>query len=225
MSLININGLEKFYNKGKGSEVHALKNVSFSVEEGEMVALMGVSGSGKSTLLNILGLMDRFDSGTYLFDGRDVSQFGERKLASLRNGSIGFVMQSFGLILSQTALENVSLPMLLDPKSKYGEIKGRCMKLLDEVGLAEKANSPVEELSGGQQQRVAIARAMANDPKLLIADEPTGALDSETSREIISQFVKLNKESGMTVILATHDPVVAGSCGRILRIKDGELQA
>lgn len=223
MSLIEINGLEKYYNRKKASEVHALRNVSFSVEQGEMLAVMGVSGSGKSTLLNILGFMDGFDAGTYLFDGRDVSSFNDKKLAGLRNRSVGFVMQSFGLILTQTAIENVSLPMLLDPGSKYGGIKDRCMRLLNEVGIADKARSPVEELSGGQQQRVAIARAMANDPKLIIADEPTAALDSETTAEIMELFTKMNRERGTTVLLATHDTLAAQYCGRVLRIKDGTI--
>ena len=224
MSLIKINELEKFYNKGKESEVYALRKISFEVNDGEMIALMGVSGSGKSTLLNILGFMDRFDSGEYLFDGNDVSLLNERALAEYRNTSVGFVMQNYGLILTQTAFENISLPMLFNDKIRHKEIKERCMELLKSVGLSQKANTPVEQLSGGQQQRVAIARAMANNPRLLIADEPTGTLDTQTSNEIMTIFKELNHNNGTTVILATHDEHVAALCGRVLRIEDGQFK-
>lgn len=223
MSLIEVVGLEKYYNKGKDSELHALHEISFEIEAGEMTALMGVSGSGKSTLLNILGFMDSFDAGVYRFNGEDVSAFSERTLAAHRNRSIGFVMQSFGLILSQTVYENVSLPLLLNSDVGFRDIKPRCVKLIEEVGLKEKIHSRTDELSGGQQQRVAIARAMANEPKLLIADEPTGALDSATAKEIVDLFIKLNRERGMTVIVATHDERVADACSRVLRIEDGRI--
>lgn len=223
MSLIEVKDLEKYYNRGKGSEFHALHGISFEIEAGETAALMGVSGSGKTTLLNILGFMDLFDEGTYRFDGEDVSAFGERALAAHRNRSIGFVMQSFGLILSQTVYENVSLPLLLNGDIGFGEIKQRCADLIGEVGLKEKLHSRTDELSGGQQQRVAIARAMANGPKLLIADEPTGALDSTTAGEIVDLFLKLNRERGTTVLIATHDERVAEACGRVMRIEDGRI--
>ena len=225
MSLIETVNLEKYYNKGSANEVHALKNVSIRIEEGEIIAVMGVSGSGKSTLLNILGFMDSFDSGEYKFEGSDVSLFNDRTRASKRNRSVGFVMQSFGLILSQTALENISIPMLLNKSIRFSEINSRCTKLLNSVGLPQRGNANVGELSGGQQQRVAIARAIANDPKLLIADEPTGSLDTDTAAEIMSLFKKLNREKRMTIILATHDERVSAVCDRVIRIIDGHLLA
>ena len=224
MSLIQMENIEKYYNRGKESEVHALKGISLDVEKGEMVALMGVSGSGKSSLLHILGLLDSFDEGRYFFDGENVGTFMPDKQAVLRNEKIGFVMQNFGLILYQTAQQNVSLPLLLNRNTKYGEISRRSRRLLRELGLHEKASFPVDQLSGGQQQRVAIARAIANDPILLLADEPTGALDAETAGEVMRIFHKLNEEKGMTIILATHDQRVAVECTRILRIEDGKVQ-
>ena len=223
MSLIRLENIEKYYNKGKESEVYALKGISLDVEKGEMVALMGVSGSGKSSLLHILGLLDSFDEGRYCLDGVDVGALKLDKLAVLRNEKIGFVMQNFGLILYQTAQQNVSLPLLLNRNTKYGEIRRRSLRLLRELGLREKASVPVDQLSGGQQQRVAIARAIANSPILLLADEPTGALDAETAGEVMRIFHKLNEEKGMTIILATHDSRVASECTRTIRIEDGKI--
>ena len=224
MSLIRLENIEKYYNKAKESEVHALKRISLNVEKGEMVALMGVSGSGKSSLLHILGLLDSFDEGCYFFDGMNVGTFKPDKQAVLRNEKIGFVMQNFGLILYQTAQQNVSLPLLLNRNTKYSAITRRSRRLLRELGLSEKASFPVDQLSGGQQQRVAIARAIANDPILLLADDPTGALDAETAGEAMRIFHKLNEEKGMTIILATHDQRVAAECTRILHIEDGRVQ-
>ncbi len=223
MSLIRLENIEKYYNKGKESEVHALKGISLDVKKGEMVALMGVSGSGKSSLLHILGLLDVFDEGRYFFEGMNVGTFKPDKQAVLRNEKIGFVMQNFGLILYQTALQNVSLPLLLNRNMKYGGIKRRSLRLLRELGLQEKASVPVDQLSGGQQQRVAIARAIANDPILLLADEPTGALDAETAGEVMRTFHKLNEDKGVTIILATHDSRVASECTRTIRIEDGKI--
>ena len=223
MSLIRLENIEKYYNKGKESEVHALKGISLDVKKGEMVALMGVSGSGKSSLLHILGLLDSFDEGRYFFDGMNVGTFKPDKQAVLRNEKIGFVMQNFGLILYQTAQQNVSLPLLLNRNTKYDEIRRRSLRLLWELGLHEKASVPVDQLSGGQQQRVAIARAIVNDPILLLADEPTGALDAETAGEVMQIFHKLNEEKGMTIILATHDSRVASECTRTIRIEDGKI--
>ena len=224
MSLIRLENIEKYYNKGKESEVHALKGISLNVEKGEMVALMGVSGSGKSSLLHVLGLLDSFDEGRYFFDGEDAGALKPDMQAMLRNEKIGFVMQNFGLILYQTAQQNVSLPLLLSRHTNYKEIRRRSLHLLRELGLREKASVPVDQLSGGQQQRVAIARAIANDPILLLADEPTGALDAETAKEVMQIFHVLNEEKGMTILLATHDPRVASECTRTLQIEDGRVQ-
>ena len=188
-----------------------------------MVALMGVSGSGKSTLLHILGFLDSFDGGRYDFEGAGTSSLKAEELARLRNEKIGFVMQNFGLILHQNALQNVSLPLLLNKKTKYARIRPRALRLLQDLGIGEKADVPVDQLSGGQQQRVAIARAIANKPKLLLADEPTGALDSQTAEEVMQIFHRLNEEKGMTVILATHDPRIAAECSRILYLEDGRI--
>ena len=223
MSLIQLENIEKYYNKGKENEVHALKDVSLKVEKGEMVALMGVSGSGKSTLLHILGLLDSYDGGSFCLEEEDVQKLKPAGQALVRNERIGFVMQNFGLILYQTAEQNVSLPLLLSRKTKLREIKRRSLKLLRELGIRDKAFTPVDQLSGGQQQRVAIARAIANDPILLLADEPTGALDTETAEEVMRIFHRLNEEKGMTVILATHDPRVAAECSRVLRLEDGRI--
>ena len=223
MSLIRLDHLEKYYNKGKETQVHALKGVSLEIESGEMVALMGVSGSGKSTLLHILGFLDSFDGGRYDFEGAGTSSLKAEELARLRNEKIGFVMQNFGLILHQNALQNVSLPLLLNKKTKYARIRPRALRLLQDLGIGEKTDVPVDQLSGGQQQRVAIARAIANKPKLLLADEPTGALDSQTAEEVMQIFHRLNEEKGMTVILATHDPRIAAECSRILYLEDGRI--
>jgi putative ABC transport system ATP-binding protein len=224
MSLIQLEKIEKYYNKGQESEVHALNEVSLYIRRGEMVALMGVSGSGKSSLLHILGLLDSFDEGTYLLDGKDVKTLKPREQATIRNEKIGFIMQNFGLVLYQTSEQNVSLPLLLSRKTKYGEIRHRSLRLLRELGIREKATTPVDQLSGGQQQRGAIARAIANDPILLLADEPTGALDAETAKEVMHIFHALNEERAMTILMATHDPRVASECTRILRIDDGRVQ-
>jgi len=223
MNLIEVNHLEKIYHPGSATQVHALKGIRFQLEKGDMCALMGVSGSGKTTLLNILGFMDRPSAGEYYFKGKNVLGLSDRALARYRNEEVGFIMQNYGLILPQTAFENVSLPLLLGKKVPCGEIKKRVSDLLEEVGLEEKTNVPVEQISGGQQQRVAIARAMANHPSLLIADEPTGALDSETAGEIMNLFLRMNREAGVTVLIATHDAHVAKACHRALRIDDGRL--
>lgn len=223
MSIIKLNSIHKYYNKGKDSEVHALKNVSLEIEQGEMVALMGVSGSGKSTLLHILSFMDSFDSGEFFFEEENVEK-KSNQLAERRNKDIGFVMQNYGLILHQTVLENVSLPLLLNNDIRFKSIKEKALGILKELGIEEKSNVSVDMLSGGQQQRVAIARAIANDPKVLIADEPTGALDTKTANEVMDIFKKLNEEKNMTVIIATHDKRVADACGRIITVQDGEVR-
>ena len=221
--MIRLNHIEKFYNKGGENEVHALKDVTLSIAKGEMIALMGISGSGKSTLLHILGLMNGYDGGEYLLDGQDVSTLSAKKLAMLRNKTVGFVMQSFGLIVHQTAYQNIALPLLLNNDVKVSDIRPRVMALLDEMGIRDKAEVTIDQLSGGQQQRVAIARAMANEPKLLIADEPTGALDSKTTKEVLDIFERLNKEKSIPVILATHDPKVAEVCSRTITVSDGMI--
>ena len=224
MSLIRLDHIEKYYNRGKETQVHALRNVSLEIENGEMIALMGVSGSGKSTLLHILGFLDSFDGGRYDFDNVGTASLKSEELARLRNEKIGFVMQNFGLILHQSALQNVSLPLLLNKKTKYAQIRPRALQLLQDLGIGEKAAVSVDQLSGGQQQRVAIARAIANNPQLLLADEPTGALDSQTAEEVMRIFHRLNEEKDITVILATHDPKMAAECSRIIHLENGRLQ-
>lgn len=219
--MIKLENIEKYYDRKKESEVYALRGMSLEIEKGETVAVMGVSGSGKSTLLHILGLMDTFDSGKYFFDGKDVSCMRASEKALIRNRSIGFVMQDYGLIFGQTALENVMLPLLLNKETPFSSVRQRALFLLDRVGMKEKANIPARKLSGGQQQRVAIARAMANEPLVLIADEPTGALDTATSKEVLEILSDLNRENNTTIIIATHDIIVRDFCRRALYISDG----
>ena len=204
MSLIQLEKIEKYYNKGQESEVHALNEVSLYIRRGEMVALMGVSGSGKSSLLHILGLLDSFDEGTYLLDGKDVKTLKPREQATIRNEKIGFIMQNFGLVLYQTSEQNVSLPLLLSRKTNYGEIRHRSLRLLRELGIREKAATPVDQLSGGQQQRVAIARALALNPDILCFDEPTSALDPELTGEVLSVIRSLASRN-TTMIIVTHE--------------------
>ncbi len=224
MSLIALRQTEKYYNKGKETQVHALREVFLEIERGEMVAVMGVSGSGKSTLLHVLGLLDSFDGGQYVFDGTDVSALQPNQLALLRNEKIGFVMQNFGLILHQTALQNVSLPLLLNKHTKYVQVSPRALKLLEELGIGEKAAVPVDQLSGGQQQRVAIARALATDPKVLLCDEPTSALDPNTTNSILDLIRDINEKLHITVIVITHQmSVVESICKNVAILDNGEV--
>ena len=219
--LIDIRDLVKTYQLGDVA-VHALRGVSLGIERGSFVAIMGPSGSGKSTFMNIIGCLDKPTSGTYALDGVNVGTLGRDELAEIRNQKIGFVFQQFNLLPRTSAVENVELPLL------YGshQIAGRhekAMQALDWVGLAGREHHHPNQLSGGQQQRVAIARALINDPRIILADEPTGALDSRTSIEIMALFQKLNRDSGLSIILVTHEPDIAQYANRIIRFKDGRL--
>ena len=220
--MIQIKNLVKVYNKGKTNEFCALKGIDLSIDEGEMVAIIGKSGAGKSTLLHILAAIDSYDKGSYLVDGVSVGDLKEKDSARFRNQKIGIVMQDYALIDEYTIEENVQIPLI------FGKVKGndvrreKIMTALKNVGLDELAKKPVRQLSGGQKQRVAIARALVNNPAFLLADEPTGALDSKTSGEIMDVFEKLN-QGGKTVIIVTHDMEVAARCGRVIEISDGEI--
>ena len=220
--MIQIKNLVKIYNKGKTNEFCALKGIDLSIEEGEMVAIIGKSGAGKSTLLHILAAIDSYDKGSYLVDGVSVGDLKEKDRVRFRNQKIGIVMQDYALIDEYTIEENVQIPLI------FGKVKGndvrreKIMTALKNVGLDELAKKPVRQLSGGQKQRVAIARALVNNPAFLLADEPTGALDSKTSGEIMDVFEKLN-QGGKTVIIVTHDMEVAARCGRVIEISDGEI--
>ena len=220
--MIQIKNLVKVYNKGKTNEFCALKGIDLSIDEGEMVAIIGKSGAGKSTLLHILAAIDSYDKGSYLVDGVSVGDLKEKDRARFRNQKIGIVMQDYALIDEYTIEENVQIPLI------FGKVKGndvrreKIMTALKNVGLDELAKKPVRQLSGGQKQRVAIARALVNNPAFLLADEPTGALDSKTSGEIMDVFEKLN-QGGKTVIIVTHDMEVAARCGRVIEISDGEI--
>ena len=219
--LIRITDLNKIYDSG-AVQVHALKNINLTIEKGEFVAIMGHSGSGKSTLMNILGCLDRPSNGQYLLDGIDISQQSNDELSDIRNQKIGFVFQAFNLIPRTSALKNVELPMV------YAKVAGkarlaRAKMLLDKVGLGARIDHMPNELSGGQKQRVAIARALANEPPILLADEPTGNLDSASTVEIMELFTQLNKEEGVTVIIVTHEDDVAAFTDRVLWFEDGQL--
>ena len=221
MPLINTNQLRKTYNMGD-VEVHALQEVSISIDVGDFVSIMGPSGSGKSTFMNIIGCLDKPTTGEYLLDGIDVSNLNRDELAKIRNTKIGFVFQGFNLIPRTSAIENVELPMIYSGTSPF-ERRIRTMEALKTVGLEGREHHTPNQLSGGQQQRVAIARAIVNDAPIIMADEPTGNLDTKTSCEIMELFVKLNKESKKTIILVTHEPEIAEYSRRIIRFKDGLL--
>ncbi|MFB3891114.1 MAG: ABC transporter ATP-binding protein [Phycisphaerae bacterium] len=210
--------LKKTYVLG-GDTIHALDGVSFEVAAGEMVAITGPSGSGKSTLMHILGCLDRPDSGQYFLAGEDVSRMGRNRLAEVRNRRIGFVFQTFNLLPKLNALENVELPLLYAGKS---EAKRQARETLDRLGMGDRTKHSPNQLSGGQRQRVAVARALVTDPAILLADEPTGNLDSRTGQEILALFRSLNAD-GRTIIIVTHDPVVANFCPRQIRLKDGKI--
>ena len=219
--MLKIENLTKTYNYKKSNAFTALKDVSLEVEDGEMLAIIGKSGAGKSTLLHIIGCIDKFEKGSYIIDGTDVHSLSDNKLAKIRNEKVGIVMQDFALIDEYSVIENVMIPLNFS-KKKLGKPKELAMKALERVGLANLAKKPVSKLSGGQKQRVAIARAIVNDPSLILADEPTGALDTKTSSEIMELFTELNK-SGKTVIIITHDLTVADKCKRKVEISDGRI--
>jgi ABC-type lipoprotein export system ATPase subunit len=215
---IALQGVNKTYRKG-AEEVRALADVSLQVESGEFLAVIGPSGSGKSTLMNILGLLDRPDSGVYELDGGDVSEFTSDDLARIRNEKIGFVFQTFHLLPKTTAVENVELPLIYSTRS---DISGFGERALEAVGLKDRAKHLPSELSGGQQQRVAIARALVNDPEVILADEPTGNLDSRAGLEVMAIFQDLNRQ-GRTIVLITHDEAIAALAGRVVEIVDGKI--
>lgn len=218
--LIQLNNITKVYVMGE-TEVHALRGVSLTINQGEMVAIMGPSGSGKSTLMNIIGCLDRPTSGEYLLEGVNVGELTDDELAIIRNEKIGFVFQQYMLLQRTTALRNVELPML------YGrgrpDRQERARMALEAVGMGDRLHHRPNELSGGQQQRVAIARALVNEPRIIMADEPTGALDSRTGAEIMGIFQRLNTEQGITIILVTHEHDVAQHAERIISVRDGQI--
>jgi putative ABC transport system ATP-binding protein len=216
--VIEVNDLTKVYRMGE-VDVNALAGVSFKIRRGEVVSIMGPSGSGKSTLMNMIGCLDRPSGGQYILDGEEVSKLNDDQLASIRNRKVGFVFQSFNLLSRSSALANVELPM------RYaGVTQGRAQRAreaLTAVGLGERFNHRPNELSGGQQQRVAVARALVNDPAILMADEPTGNLDSKAGKEIMELILNLNRDRGTTIIIVTHDPKIAEQTGRVIRLIDG----
>lgn len=218
--MIQIKDLHKSYRMGSNS-LHVLKGINFSVKEGELVAIMGSSGSGKSTLLNILGMLDVADSGEYILDGIPIKNLNETKAANYRNKFLGFIFQSFNLINYKTALENVALPLYYQGVGRK-ERQAKAMQYLEQVGLKEWSHHVPSELSGGQKQRVAIARAMVAEPKVLLADELTGALDSKTSYEVMDLIQKIN-DQGNTILVVTHEDDIAHMCKRIVHLRDGVI--
>jgi putative ABC transport system ATP-binding protein len=222
MSLVKLTNINKVYQTSEELEFQALKNVNLKIEKGEFVAITGPSGSGKSTLMNILGLLDSPSSGYYDLDGRDVAHLGENTLAEIRNKKIGFVFQSFNLLPRTSALDNVILPLIYSGVPTNERIN-RAKQELENMGLAEKLGSTPNQLSGGQQQRVAIARALVTNPEIILADEPTGNLDSKTTDDIMNLFQELHK-AGRTIILITHELEVAKNAKRIIHVRDGVVK-
>jgi putative ABC transport system ATP-binding protein len=221
-NVIEATEIRKVYKMG-AVEVEALRGVSFQIKRGEVIAIMGPSGSGKSTLMNTLGCLDRPTSGEYVLDGEPVASLNDDQLASIRNRKVGFVFQSFNLLSRQTAITNVELPLRYS-SSPDGR-RDRAIEALKAVGLGDRMTHRPYELSGGQQQRVAIARAIVNNPAIIMADEPTGNLDSKVGNEIMSLLLNLNKESGTTLIIVTHDPTIAENTQRVIRLRDGLLES
>lgn len=221
-NMIHLRGIKKRFFEGTENQIEVLKGIDLDVYEGEFVSIVGASGSGKSTLMNIIGALDRASEGTYILDGVNIGRANDDRLSHIRNKKIGFVFQTYNLIPRTNALKNVERPMLYAGTPK-GERTKRAMELLELVEMQDRIKHNPDELSGGQKQRVAIARAMANRPAILLADEPTGALDSKTGRLIMDIFHRLNKEQSMTILLITHSPELAEETGRIFTLMDGEI--
>ena len=221
--VIELVDITKVYRMGD-IEVHALRGVSLSICQGEMIAIMGPSGSGKSTLMNVVGCLDQPTSGIYRLAGEDISRFNDDRLAEVRSKRIGFVFQSFNLLARTDALANVELPLIYSG-ARVADRRRRALDALQAVGLSERIHHRPNELSGGQQQRVAIARALVNDPRIILADEPTGNLDSKAGAEVMGIFQRLNVEQGITVILVTHEPDIAEHCRRVVHLYDGTVRS
>lgn len=221
-TILEAKNLKKTYKLSKENIVHALNNLSLNIKEGEIVAIMGPSGSGKSTLLNMFGILDKPTSGKVVIDKKDISKVKNSDYPLIRSEMVGFIFQQYNLIPTLTVLENVMLPLRY-AKTKKADAKRRSMKILEEVGMKERAKSKPTQLSGGQQQRVAIARALVNSPAIILADEPTGNLDTKTGDEIIEMMVKLNKKTGQTFVIVTHNPDVTRIADRIIHLRDGKL--
>jgi len=219
--MLKLSDIRKTYKIGP-VDVEVLKGVSLEVEKGELLSVMGTSGCGKSTLMNIVGMLDKPSSGTHLLEGREVGNLSDNEISSIRNNKIGFVFQAFYLLPKLTSLENVGVPLIYRG-TKKSEIRRCSHEFLKKVGMDDRAHHRPNELSGGQQQRVAIARALAGKPSIILADEPTGALDTQVGKDIMKLFVDLNEEAGITVIIITHDPKIAKQCNRSVRMQDGVI--
>lgn len=219
--IIEIHDIKKIYGKGSSAECRALNGVSLSIEQGEKAAIVGKSGSGKSTLLHVMGLLDDYDSGRLCLFGKDAASFTEKQKARFRNKNIGFVMQDFALIPDMTVFDNVAIPLYISGE-KRNIINHRVMELLTKVDMADKKNNPARMLSGGQKQRIALLRAMIYSPKLLLADEPTGSLDSQTGQEMLKMIFDYKNEE-TTIVIVTHDMDIAKQCDRMIQLEDGKI--